>query len=177
MRAVSIAIATSLVLCLGAGPVQATPEDVVIEELRAKLKPPVVDPDAEEMEAEEGQAWLRSFTRGERSREQFHVGVDLPLDLALLGIDSLDQLDLVTVELFVRDEVEPLCTLVPDEIDMLEEVVEFAADVRVHKGEMRTIGDCGGAIPMIEAGDSATVFLNGTEILSGTFEEKQRGRR
>ena len=178
MRAFSISIIAtiSLVLGLGAGSLEAARQDVVIEELRAKLKPPAADPDAEEVEAEEGQAWLRMFTRGDRMRDQFHVGVDIPLDV--LGIATLEELELVSVEFFINGAL--VCTLVPEEIDLLEDVVEFAAGVRVstRNGEVvvKEIGDCGGAIPVVADQDAASVNLNGAELLTGVFETKRRGK-
>ena len=178
MRVLSTAIiATSLALCLGAGSSEAAREDVVIEELRAKLKPSAADPTLEELEAEEGQAWLRSFTRGDRSREQFHVGVDIPLEV--LGVTTLEELEAVVVEFFINDAL--VCTLVPEEVDMLEGIVEFAAGVRVsmRSGEavVREIGDCGGVIPVVAGGDAAAVDLNAVELLTGNFEIKRRGKR
>jgi len=173
MRTLSIALATSLFLGLAATPAEAAREDVEITNLRAKLTPggePI--PDELEGMTEEGQAWLRLFTRGERTREQFHVGVEIPLDT--LGIATLEELEALTVEFSVKGVV--VCTLAADTMDLLEDKVEFAADVRTRNGEfLRELGDCGGAIPAIAQDDSASVQLDGAPLLEGVFELRERG--
>jgi hypothetical protein len=159
-------------LSLGASAVQAQRVNVEIENLRAQLRPPVVD--GEEVDEEEGgpegQAWRRSFTRGERSKVRFHTGVEIPTDA--LGITTLEELAAVVVTLQLPSAT---CNLVASEVDMLEEVTEFVVDIRERDGmgvEDR-LGDCGGGVlPLVFEGDTADVFLDGMQILTGTFEAK-----
>lgn len=173
MKLLSIALAGGLLLGLAASPAEAAREDVEITNLRAKLTPggePI--PDELEGTTDEGQAWLRLSTRGERTRDHFHVGVEIPVDT--LGIATLEELEARSVEFSVNGQL--VCTLVADAMDLLEETVEFAADVRTRNGVVvRQLGDCGNAIPAIAENDAASVELDGAMLLEGMFELRERG--
>jgi hypothetical protein len=144
--------------------------------LRARLVPvgdPPFEPEAE------GKVELKTKVKGERSWSRFTAKVELPLASDSLLLPGVCEVEGVEVELVItREEVEiARCTLVPAEIELLEEEIEFKADLRERNGVLETkAGSCDTpGIPELMEGDVATASLidgGETLLVAGEFRLK-----
>jgi hypothetical protein len=139
-------------------------------EVRAELEPFDTSPEPDA----EGKARHKNETKkGVLRKDEFKATVKVPVPSLALGITDEASAENAAVHLLVSGSTSADCLMEFDEFDDDDDELqaEFKLDVRWKKSTVQDKkGTCGESIPGAQDGDVATVTVNGTSILDGTFE-------